>query len=248
MALKYGRLPPHPRTTHPRVVLDAHTDWDTLLASVPAKVDRAGKVPSWPMYLNDQLGDCAEAGAGHAVQAITAQAGSLVTPMDAEIEYLYEQAAGYNPADPATDAGTNLQDLLTWWSKNQWCGVQLEAFAELRRWDARSMRACLWYFGTVYVGVNFPKGGMAQFEAGQPWHVIPGDVNDGGHCIVLEDVEPGNDTYTWITWGAKQRSNRAWWWTYAEEAWVIVTPQALAAPPPGVDTAGIMSAFKSLTR
>ena len=44
MTLKYGRKPPHPRTSHPRVVLDAHTDWDALLASVPAKVDRATAV------------------------------------------------------------------------------------------------------------------------------------------------------------------------------------------------------------
>lgn len=247
MTLRYGRLPPHPRTTHPRVVLDAHTDWDALIASVPPAVDRVSKVPAWPMYLNDQLSDCGEAGAGHAVQAITAQAGTLVTPSGDDILALYEQTAGYKPSDPSTDKGTNLQDLLTWWSQNEWGSVRVSAFAELRRWDASAMRACLYYFGTVYAGVNFPKGAMTQFQAGKHWHVIPGDTSDGGHCIVLEDVEPGTDMYTWITWGAKQRSNRAWWWTYAEEAWVVLTPQALASPPPGVDTAAITAAFKSLT-
>jgi hypothetical protein len=247
VALKFGRKPPYPRHVRPRVIFDAHADLAALTASVPKSVDRAFDVPSWPMYLNDQLSDCAEAGAGHAVQALTAWAGAPVTPADADVQALYEQTAGYVPGDPSTDGGTNLQDLLTWWSRNEWCGVQLEGFAELASWHAASLRACAYYFGTVYVGVSFPASGIAQFNAGEPWVPVPGDRIVGGHCIVLEQVTQGLDMLDWISWGRKQRSNRAWWSACAEEAWVPLTAQALAKPPPGVDTAGMMAEYRSLT-
>lgn len=246
MALRYGRKPPHPRATHPRVVLDAHADWEALAADIPKDVDRT-KGLTWPMYLNDQLGDCAEAGAGHAAQAITAWTGSPVLPSDRDVLTLYETVAGYVPNDPSTDNGTNLQDLLTWWSKNSWGGIEVSAFAELRNWNAAAMRACLYYFGTVYVGVNFPAGGIAQFQNGEPWTPVPGDHIDGGHCIVLEQMTSGKDELNWITWGAKQKSTLRWWWTYAEEAWVILTPQVLADPPPGLDAAAVQQEFQELT-
>lgn len=227
-------------------MLDLHADLDAMAASVPAVVDWARNVPSYPMYLNDQLGDCAEAGAGHAVQSITAATGSLVTPTDSDIQFLYETVAGYVPGNPATDNGTNLQDLLSWWSQNDWCGTQIAGYAELRNWTAANLRACLYYFKTVYVGVSFPASGMTQFQSGQPWVPVPGDAIEGGHCIVLEEVTQGMDQLNWITWGAKQKSSRAWWRTYAEEAWVIVTPEVLADPPPGLNAASLMDEFRSL--
>lgn len=250
MTLKLGKKPPHPRHTHPRVTLDSHADWDRLIPAVPPKlVDRTGKL-DYPMYGNDRYGDCAEAGAAHMVQSITSWARNLITPSDDDVLSLYTNVTGFDPANPATDNGTNLQDLLGWWSRNGWpggSGMQLKAFAELRRWDEAAMRACLYYFGTVYVGVQFPNGAMTQFQNGEPWSVIPGDTIDGGHCIVLEATRPGKDEYTWISWGKRQKSNRAWWWKYAEEAWVPVTEQALDNAPKGLDAKGLMSEFKALT-
>lgn len=245
MTLRYGRKPQHPRWVRQRVVLDLHTDWAQLTASVPAAVDRTTGVKSWPMYMNDRLGDCGEAGAGHAVQAVAAMAGTTLTPADSDIEYLYEKTGGYVPGDPSTDGGTNLQDLLTWWSANDWGGLRVSAFAQVRSQDPAALRACLYYFGTVYAGVSFPAGGMRQFQAGQPWTPVPGDSIDGGHCIVLEAATA--DELTWITWGAKQKSDLAWWAAYAEEAWVIMTPQSLASPPPGINVAGVQAMFRSLT-
>lgn len=246
MAGKLGRRAPHPASTHPRLTLDAHTDWDAMIASVPRVVNRA-TVPSWPMYLNDQIGDCAEAGAGHAAQAITAWLGTPVTPTDADVESLYSTVAGYVPGDPSTDNGTNLQDLLTWWRQNTWGGLEVSAFAQVKRWDAAALRACLYYYGTVYVGVNFPNGGMAQFDNDQPWTVVPGDTIDGGHCVVLQEVTMGMDELYWVSWGRLQRSSLAWWWKYAEEAWVVLTSQVLANPPPGLDAASLQAEFAALT-
>lgn len=246
MSLRLGALPAHPRWTHPRAVLDLHADLGVMAASLPGVIDWTANVPSYPMYLNDELGDCGEAGLGHAVQSVTAATGTIITPTDADILALYE-TQGYVPGNPATDQGTNLQNLLTWYSANGWCGTKPAGFAELRNWSIDSMRACLYYFKTVYVGVSFPASAMTQFQSGQPWVPVAGDQIEGGHCIVLEEVTEGMDQLTWITWGAKQRSNRAWWRAYASEAWVIVTPQVLADPPPGLDAASLMGEFHSLS-
>jgi hypothetical protein len=250
--LKYGRKPPHSRTDprHMRVTFDAHVDWDKLMGNVPAKVELTADL-DFPMYGNDKYGDCGEAGAGHALQCVSQRAGNLITPSDSDVLSLYHNVSGFDPGPPvANDNGTNLQDLLGWWSRNPWPGdgfVEVAAFAELRRWDVNALRACLYNFGTVYVGVNFPVGAMQQFQDGQPWTPIPGDQIDGGHCIVLEGVIPGNDMLEWITWGKRQRSNRAWWWTYAEEAWVVLTNEVLEHPPAGLNAASLQAEFTALT-
>lgn len=247
---KYGRQPPHPMATHPRVILDAHTNWDDAIASVPAKVDDAADVGTWPMYLNDQLSDCGEAGWGHSTQAITTAAGQAITPTNADVESLYG-TQGYVPGQPSTDRGTVLQDLLmNVLAKQPWppgTGFQIKAVAQLRNINAAALRACLYYFRTVYVGGVITANDEDDFNAGQPWTLHPGAQAAGSHCFVLEKVAPGLDSLTWITWGARQRSSIAWWFGAYEEAWVPVTQQAIDNPPPGVDTAGVMAEYASLT-
>jgi hypothetical protein len=76
--LKYGRLAPHPVSTHPRVYFENYLD-SAQLPQAPSVVDVASKVSSWPMYYNDQLGDCTCAAAGHVIQALTAYSSSEVT-------------------------------------------------------------------------------------------------------------------------------------------------------------------------
>jgi hypothetical protein len=224
-------------------MLDSHVDKSVFTTPVPRVVNRAAGIAEWPMYMNDQCGDCAEAAAGHAVQVET---GDQIVPADADILALAE-TQGLNPADPAAFGGTVLQDLLTWWAANPWCQTKLSMFAELKAFSSDYLRACLYYFGVVYVGVNMTQGCMAQFSRGEPWSVIPGDQSEGGHCVLLVSVSEGLDELTWVTWGRTQRSDQAWWRKYATEAWVPVFPHALANPPPGVNAAQLQAAYQELT-
>jgi len=63
---KLGALAPHPEDTHPRVKLANHMNV-AKTPPTPAVVDYASRVRSWPMYLNNALGDCTCAGIGHSV-------------------------------------------------------------------------------------------------------------------------------------------------------------------------------------
>ena len=85
-------------------------------------------------------------------------------------------------------------------------------------------------FHGLYVGVNLTDDADSLFGNGQPWTVANGekpDPNDG-HCIVKVKAD-GQQTDTWVTWGALQESTQAWTAACLDEAWAVVTTEDEAA-------------------
>jgi len=80
----------------------------------PAKAAWEYKVPNYPVFLNDQLGDCTIACVGHMIQTWTVYGSGLYTPADSDILTAYEAVGGYVPGNEATyvfggvDIGVNL--------------------------------------------------------------------------------------------------------------------------------------------
>jgi hypothetical protein len=74
--------------------------------------------------------------------------------------------------------------------------------------------------------VNLTDDADNLFEQGQPWTTANGEQPDtnNGHCIVKVAAD-GSQYDTWVTWGALQRSTRAWTTACLEEAWVIITQE-----------------------
>src|SRR5690348_342480 len=115
---KYGRL--HPDPARPRLTLEKYLDPRSALSRsglppVPRSqdVDRASQVQDWPMYLNDQLGDCTIAAMGHMYGAWTQYAsGREALFSDDQIQSVYSRVGGYVPGDPSTDNGCVMQDVL----------------------------------------------------------------------------------------------------------------------------------------
>ena len=172
-----GALPPHPESTHPRVKLSDHLSV-AALPPTPAVVDYASKVRMWPMYLNDQLGDCTCAGIAHAVQAWTAYAKGLVTLPNSAVLNLYERM-GYVPGNPATDQGAVEQDVLAEVHRNGIGGHKILAYAQVDHEDPYEMKAALNLFGSLYLGAQMPQSAMDQTNAGQPWSLVPGSPDRG---------------------------------------------------------------------
>src|ERR1700678_2143421 len=81
------------------------------LPPVPQSVDWMSKVPSWPMYGNDTIGDCVAAAPGHSIEGWTYSAGKGRVPTLADIIAFYE-VSGYDPSDPATDQGWQILPML----------------------------------------------------------------------------------------------------------------------------------------
>lgn len=242
----YGKLAPHPEETHPRVKLVNHL---TLAPSdVPSVVDWAAKVKAWPVYYNLSIGTCTCAGIGHLIQAWTANAGNEVILPDADVLQMYETLSGYNPQTHANDNGCVEQNVLQWMSDTGIDSHKIVAFAEVNIKDPAEMKAALYQFGGLYMGIQCPKSAEDALATGQPWDYVPGSPIEGGHCIVAVKWD---EQGIWIvSWGKLILMTWEFWANYAEECWVIITQDWIEAngmTPVGLNLQGLLSEFHAIT-
>jgi hypothetical protein len=238
-----GRKAPHSESARPRLKLSQFLTGSYPPA--PATVDYLSKVDDWPMYGNDQYGDCVWAMIGHTIEAATTYGqGKTVKVTDADVLKGYSDVTGFNPNDPSTDQGTVIQDALDYWRKTGVGGHRILAFAQVDHTNPDEVDAALYLFGHVQVGINFPASAMTQFDNGQPWDVVKRTSIEGGHAI---DMGSKNEV---VTWGRRQGFTQAFWKKYVEEAWVAITPEWVSAAgvaPEGLDVAALNKAFQGLT-
>lgn len=247
--VKFGRNAPHSSDTHPRLRVAQFLN-AAKLPSTPSTVDYVSKVNGWPVYLNDQIGDCTCAAVGHIIEAATAYGqGTTVEISDKDVLKAYEAVGGYVPGDPSTDNGAVMQDVLSYWRKTGVGGHKILAFAEVDVTNLNEVYAALYLFGHVYIGVNFPQSAMDQFDAGKPWTVVARDGGIiGGHAVDLGWRDGA--ALEVITWGRVQGLDEAWWHKYVEEAWIAITPEwvnAAGSSPEGIDVAALNAAYTELT-
>lgn len=218
-----GRLPAQPGRPHLRLA-----NYTAELAAPPAAIDWLSAVASWPMYLNDQLGDCTAAGVGHLIEGDTRYAqGTAVQISDDDVLHLYEATGGYNPADPSTDQGAVCQDVLDYMRKTGVAGHKVVAFAKVDLSNQTELRQAIALFGSVYAGLNFPDTAMTQFDQGQVWDVVRGARIEGGHCVTLGGYGPSG--LSCVTWGKVQPLTWRFFQRYFEEAWVVITEDWLSS-------------------
>lgn len=248
VAGKLGRLPNDP--SKPRLRLTQHLTG--ALPATPPQVDWLSRVPSWTMAANDRVGDCVFAAASHMIRAHNLYgSGTDVVLTNDQVLAAYSAVTGYNPADPNTDRGTVIQDALNYWRKTGIAGHQILAFAQVDHTNRDEVNAAINLFGALMVGVNFPKSAMDQFNAGQPWTVLPNDGGiEGGHAVHLGFCDaPSHETRV-VTWGAVQSVGDDWFAKYVEEIWVVISPEWLDATghdPQGLDLVGLGTDFATLT-
>ncbi|MDR3426098.1 hypothetical protein [Silvimonas sp.] len=194
-----------------------------LPAPPPAR-DWSKGITAWGMLMNDTLGDCTIAGVGHAVQALSANAGTEATISDAVVLKYYEQWDGYNPADPSTDQGGICLDVLNNWRKNGFSGHGLIAYATALPANRVHVQQAIELFGGLYIGVSLPISAQSQNE----WNVVSDDGTGsnvagswGGHCVFVLAYDA--DGLTCVTWGSLMRMTWAFWNAYVDEAYALVS-------------------------
>lgn len=233
LTFRGGRLPAQP--ARPRLRLGDYLT--SGLPTPPVSIDWQSRVANWPMYLNDQIGDCTCAAVGHLIEAETTYGqGATVTVTDQDVLTMYEAVSGYNPANPSTDQGAVIQDVLGYWQKTGMAGHKIVAYASVDVANMTEIRQAIDLFGAVDVGINFPSSAMDQFNAGQTWDVVAGSSIEGGHCVPVGAY--GTDSsLTCVTWGKQQKMTAAFWQRYVDEAWVVITQDWLSAK--GLDPQGL---------
>jgi hypothetical protein len=246
---KYGRQPFD--RSRPHLTLERYLDPRTSLSraglppvALTAEVDRATKVPSWPMFCNDTLGCCTIAGLGHMFNAWTAYAaGTELQIADAEILRAYSAVGGYDPnagppGDNPTDQGCQMQDVLAYAKKHGIADAtgkmhKVAGFAAFGNpVDEMLLGQVLDVFGTVYTGFNVQQAIEEQFSEGKPWTYHPGEPYVGGHCVVLQKRDPVKQKagfLNYVTWGAMTEATAGWLTHTVEECWAVVTQDWLTA-------------------
>jgi hypothetical protein len=254
------RLGKKPRKHDPRTLKLARY-LTPELPSAPPVVDYTGGVSEWGMMLNDQLGCCTIAAVAHAVQVWAGMTAHEITLPDSTILQYYEQWDGYNPAQPLTDQGGVELDVLNQWRQQGFAGHALDAYAaiELQEPGVRSqepgedLRAAIWLFGGIYIGLELPLSAQTQ----DIWGVAPGSSRQdagatddpgswGGHAVYVVSYDcpqppaPSAQppTFTCITWGQLKKMTWPWFAKYCSEAYALISKdwiKASGVAPSGFD-------------
>jgi hypothetical protein len=197
-------------------------------------VDYASEVTEWPMYLNDQIGDCTFASLGHVFGAMSRYgSGTEALFSDGTIQHGYSAVSGYVQGDEDTDTGCLCSDVLAYAKAT---GLQdttgrlhkALGYAKLgNAADETLLGQVLDVFGTVYIGFNVQQVIEDEFEQGKPWTWQRGAEIIGGHCVNLQKRNPssvkGKGVLDYVTWGALQPATTTWQSHAVEEAWAVVS-------------------------
>jgi hypothetical protein len=218
--------------------------------TAPASADYS-HIPAIGMLGNDDYGDCVFANCGHLVEQQTYLGqGAEVAVTTADALNAYARVTGFNPNDPSTDQGAEIQAGLDDLRKIGYENRRIAAFAQLNPSAMNDVRLAVAEFGAVSVGFAFPASAMAQFNHGQPWDVVGNDGGiDGGHCVTLVGYDA--DYLHVFTWGTVQKMTYAFWakyvfeaWTHADEDWFST---ATGKDPEGVDKYAFGAQYAALT-
>lgn len=209
----------------------------------------------WGMLGNDQWGDCAWAGPAHETMLLSTEGGNPAMFTDAGVLSDYSAGTGFDPnAGPSgqnpTDQGSNVRDVLKYRVKTGIVDAsgarhKIGAFVKLEPKNITQIAQAMYLFQAVGIGIEFPDSAMTQFNAGEPWDVVPGAKIEGGHYIPLiarrENLEI-------VTWGALQGMTLAFFEQYCDEAWAYISTEDLQADkdPEGFDLSQLKADLAAL--
>jgi len=222
------------------------------LPTPPTAVEYGTKVPSWPMYDNDQYGDCTCAAAGHMIQNWTANAAAEITVPPPSVLTFYEHFVG---TPPPPDAGCNMLQVLRYWRKTGVDGHKVLAFASIELQNQVQAQSAVWLFGSIYIGVALPDFATQGDMLTVPWVVPPGGPvgnaapnPNNGHCIPAVPYDADN---LWIvTWGELKSMSWDFYNAYADESFAVISQDFIEANglnPAGFDLTALESDLKAVT-
>lgn len=167
---------------------------------------------SFPMDLNDQLGDCYYAAACHGDNLWTANIGNESFFSLAAIRNRYFFLSG-------GDNGLNDEDIQNEWKKRYLADIaaaKIANFAYIDPNDAASMQAALQRYGCVLFTFAVSPSWISNSRQGSIWDAASFVSNDNGHAVAFGGFNSlGN--YKLLTWGV----------------WLWMTPDAVRISRPG---------------
>jgi hypothetical protein len=200
------------------------------LPKIPPSQEWYDKVSQWPMMMNNKIGDCTCAAAGHLIEEWTAYTGKEVTLSDNQIVAAYSAITGYNPKTGKNDNGAVELDVLKYWKSTGFAGRKISAFVGLEPANLDHIKASVFIFGGCYIGLALPISAQTQ----KIWSVPPGGLHGpgapgswGGHAVPVVAYDANGLTV--VTWGALKQMTWGFWQAYCDEAYALLSPDWLKA-------------------
>jgi len=229
------------------------------LPSAPASVEWLPKL-NWGVMLNDSIGDCTCAAAGHMIEQWSALSGVEFRIPDSSILIAYQAVSGYVPGEPQTDNGAVMLDVLNYWRQNGIGGHKILAYVSVNLKNQNEVKTAVQLFGNIYLGVQLP----ISAQGASVWSVPDaGPVGDGspgswgGHCIPIMGYAPTVPTtpaasplvYTVLTWGKPVHMTSHFLNAYADEAYCVLSSDWIdknGLAPSGFNLAQLQADLASL--
>jgi hypothetical protein len=199
-------------------------------AAYPVSFGHEKLVTNWGMLGNDAVGNCVLAGAGHETMLWNREASNtvIITTEDAISDY--SAVTGYNPNDPNSDQGTDMQAAASYRLKT---GVKdsfnkrhkIGAYVAITPGNVEEIKAAIYLFSAVGIGIQFPDYAMDEFNTGQTWHLKSGGNIVGGHYIPAVGY---TSRYVYIvSWGKCIKATWGFIKRYMDEGIVYLSPEYL---------------------
>ena len=218
------------------------------LPAPPASIDWSKKVKTWPMMINDRIGDCTIAAAGHLVETWTANESKAYIIPDKAIVAAYSAVSGYNPVTGANDDGAMIRDVLNLWRKSGIGGHKIDAYASVTPHNHVEMNQAAWLFGGTDLGIDMPGAWQRAkiWDTGRGASYQPGSW--GGHSVPVVAYD-AQYVYA-VTWGYVQRLTWRAVDAYVSEAWAPVSRADWITDgksPSGFDALTLFADLKQIT-
>ncbi len=215
---------------------------------------RPDLIKDWGMLANDRHSCCVFSGAPHETMLWRAWSGAPIPEFtDENVLSDYSAVTGYDPSDPSTDRGADMQRAASYRKK---VGIidaagkrhQVAAYVSLKAGDVDELALAAFMFGAVGLGVEMPSNAMDQFEQGEPWNPVAHARVEGGHYIpCIGRNHAGN--FLIVSWGRLHAATPAFISKYMDEGIVYLSDEIMRSSglsPRGFDRAGLVSALSSV--
>ncbi|MEV0357093.1 hypothetical protein AB0H71_13630 [Nocardia sp. NPDC050697] len=251
MTLRLGKLPARINSVHLR--LSTYLNVPAVSPLIPAAF--VPELPDLPMLGADETACGVWAGFAYEVTLASREAGAEVGFSAGSVLSDYTAAVGYDPADPRTDVGSDLQVAASYRRRigvldNTGRRHRVGAYATLTIGDPDQLAAAAFIFGSVGVGLRLPGHALDDLAAGRAWESrqgLPAVV--GCHYVpVVGRAENGN--FLALAWGRVQEMSPMFYRRYCDEVLVYFSEEFMTAPasPPGFDRAQLLIDLQAFTR
>lgn len=221
-SLRFGKKPP--KRDYRTFLLREYLKDD--VPSPPENIDSTTRVyqntnrhdPAYlfPMYDNDQIGDCTIAAMAHGDTVWSALVGNLSIYELELVKKIYFHLTG------GDDSGLAMLTVLDYFKKTPVKNELIYAYMSVNPYNHVHVKQAIAIFGGLFVGFQVQEDCAKDFVESRVW--TPGRLLNAGHAIFVTGYNPVELNV--LTWGGTHRGTWEWWDACVDEAYVILPPEA----------------------